>query len=127
MEKVSKQVRKDVATLKDLDQRQFQALTRNFYLMRSALRYFVVKQGLSFTSSKVAGNFPMTVSTAGSCLKALEDLGVVESRTSSRKRFLPQDTDMDRLMEVGEVLRQNFEIDTFTREEANKSGETSNC
>jgi GTP-sensing pleiotropic transcriptional regulator CodY len=82
--------------------------------MRSALRYFSVKQGLSFTSSKVADNFPLTVSTAGSCLKALEDLGVVESRTSSRKRFLPQDTDMERLLEIEQVLKDNFEIDGFT-------------
>lgn len=117
MQEASPQVKEDVARLKDLNQRQFQALTRNFYLMRSALRYFSVKQGLSFTSSKVADNFPLTVSTAGSCLKALEELGVVESRTSSRKRFLPRDTDMERFMEIGEVLRNNFEIEGFTREE----------
>lgn len=121
------EVRKDVSKAKDLYEREFKALTRNFYLMRSALRYFSVKQGLSFTSSKVADNFPLTVSSAGSCLKALEQLGVVESRTSSRKRFMPQNCDLERMEVVGEVLRENYEIGEFRKgKEANKSPETVN-
>ncbi|MFB6174913.1 MAG: hypothetical protein ABEJ87_02965 [Candidatus Nanohalobium sp.] len=107
------ELKEDVVRVKDLHGRQFQALTRNFYVIRAAVRYFAVKQGLSFTSSKVAENFPLTVSSAGSSLNALEHLGVIESRTSSRKRFLPKDTDMERLSRVEDVLRDNFEISEF--------------
>lgn len=112
---------------KDLHEREFKSFTRNFYLMKSALRYFSVKQGLSFTSSKVADNFPVTVSTAGSCLKVMEEIGVVESRNSSRKRFMPQKCDLERMEEVGEILRENYEIRSFRPvEEPNKSGEKVN-
>lgn len=121
------EIRNDVSKAKDLHEREFKALTRNFYLMRSALRYFSVKQGLSFTSSKVADNFPLTVSSAGSCLKALEQLDVVESRNSSRKRFMPQKCNLERMETVGEVLRENYEIGEFREgKEPNKSPETVN-
>jgi hypothetical protein len=116
MQKEHGKLQEEISRVKDLHQREYQALTRNFYLLKSALRYFSVKQGLSFTSSKVADNFPLTVSTAGSALKAFEHLDVVKSRTSSRKRFLPQDTDMKRLSQVEEVLRKNLEIDGFRRQ-----------
>jgi len=109
-------LRNDIVDAKDLHDREFKALTRNFYLMRSALRYFSVKQGLSFTSSKVADNFPVTVSTAGSCLKVMEEIGVVESRNSSRKRFMPQKCDLDKMERAGEILRENYEIREFNPE-----------
>ncbi|MFB6114656.1 MAG: hypothetical protein ABEK04_00040 [Candidatus Nanohalobium sp.] len=113
MEDPEVRVRQDVVDAKDNYGRQFQVFSENFYLMKAALRYFTVNQGLSFTSSKVADNFPLNVSTAGSCLKIMEELGVIESRTSSRKRFLPGSSDLDRMEEVEQVLRNNFEIREF--------------
>jgi len=118
----SKSLRHDIARAKDLYEREFKALTRNSYIMRSALRYFSVKQGLSFTSSKVADNFPVTVSTAGSCLKVMDEIGAVESRNSSRKRFMPQKCDLEKMEEAGEILRANYEIRDF-RPEADKNPE----
>lgn len=108
--------KEDISRIKDFHSREFKIFTRNFYLMRSALRYFSVKQGLSFTSSKVAENFPMTVSTAGSCLKVMEKLEIIESRTSSKKRFMPGNCDLERMETVGEILRDNYEIDEFDPE-----------
>lgn len=127
MEEIETRLRNDIVDAKDLYEREFKAFTRNFYLMRSALRYFSVKQGLSFTSSKVADNFPMTVSTAGSCLKVMEEMDIVESRSSSRKRFMPQKCDLERMEDVGEILRENYEIRSFRPvDEANKPGEKMN-
>lgn len=113
MEGTETRLRNQIVDAKDLYEREFKAFTRNFYLMKSALRYFSVKQGLSFTSSKVADNFPVTVSTAGSCLKAMEEMDIVESRNSSRKRFMPQKCNLERMEEVGEILRENYEIKSF--------------
>lgn len=103
----------DVSRVKDLHEREFKVFTRNFYTMRSALRYFSVKQGLSFTSSKVAENFPANISVAGACLKVMEELDVIESRTSSKKRYMPGETDLERMEKIGALLRENYEIRDF--------------
>lgn len=113
MENVNRELKDLVVDAKDNYQRQFQVFTDNFYLMKAALRYFKVNQGLSFTSSKVADNFPLNVSTAGSSLKMMEELDIIKSRTSSRKRFLPEKADLERMEEVEDILRQNFEIREF--------------
>ena len=127
MEENETRLRNQIVDAKDLHEREFKAFTRNFYLMKSALRYFSVKQGLSFTSSKVADNFPVTVSTAGSCLKVMEEIGIIESRNSSRKRFMPQKCDLEKMEEVGEILKENYEIRSFRpTEEPNKTEEKMN-
>lgn len=83
--------------------------------MRSALRYFGVKKGVSFTSSKVSECFPLPVTVAGSCLKVLEDLDVVESRGSSNSpdRYLPESVDLDRMKNVEKVLVESSELSGF--------------
>ena len=108
-------IQKELEDLKDFDGRSFDYFTRNFYLMRSALRYFSEKKSVSFTSSKVAENFPPTVPVAASCLNALEKLGVVEARkkSSSPDIYMPQDVDLDRLEEIRKVLLENHEIREF--------------
>lgn len=103
----------EVSRVKDLHEREFKVFTRNFYTMKSALRYFSVKQGLSFTSSKVAENFPANVSVAGACLKVMEELNVIESRTSSKNRYMPQGSDLERMEKIGDILRENYEIREF--------------
>lgn len=105
----------DVSRLKDLNPRQFQSLTTNFYVMKAAIRYFSVKKGMSFTSNKISENFPLTSPVAGLCLSAMEDLDIVSVRkqSSSPDRYMPQDVDMDRLEEVEKVLVDNFEIEEF--------------
>jgi hypothetical protein len=110
-------IRDELARLKDQHERKFQHLSDNFYIMRSALRYFSVKRGRSFTSSRVAEDFPMPVTVAGSCLSALEMLEVIESRTrsSSPDRYLPGKVDLERMESVREVLLENFEIGEFRR------------
>lgn len=113
MENINQELKNSVVDAKDDYGRQFQVFTDNFYLMKAALRYFKVNQGLSFTSSKVAENFPLNVSTAGSSLKIMEELDIIESRTSSRKRFLPGEADLERMESVEEILRKNFEIREF--------------
>lgn len=108
------EVRQDVVDAKNYFDRKFHHLTENFYILKASLRYFSVKKGMSFTSSKVSDNFPVTVPVAGSCLSVLEELDVVESRNSSKpKRYMPQDVDMDRLTEIEEVLRESKEIQSF--------------
>lgn len=124
MDETETQLRNQIIDAKDLHEREFKAFTRNFYLMRSALRYFSVKQGLSFTSSKIAENFPFTISTAGSCLKVMEEIDIVKSRNSTKKRYMPQKCDLEKMEKVGEVLRENYEIREFgPKDEPNKSEE----
>lgn len=106
-------LRREASKVKDLEMRSFEALTRNFYLMRSALRYFSHKKGLSFTASDVSDEFPLTIPVAGSCLRALEMLDIVEGRGSSRKRYMPEGTDLSRMEDLGEVLRENQELEDF--------------
>lgn len=112
---VEKSLREEVIKAKNHHERKFTLLTENFYLMRSALRYFTQKKGSSFNSSKVAENFPLPVPVAGSCLNILEKLGVVEARTksSSPDLYMPRKVDLDRMCEVGEILRESHEIREF--------------
>lgn len=108
------EVREDVARAKDMNGRSFQVLTKNFYIFRAAIRYFAVRQGLSFTSSKIADRFPIAASSAGSGLNVLDELGVLESRTSSSKnRYMPKNVDIERLREIETVLRSSYEIRDF--------------
>jgi hypothetical protein len=54
----------------------------------------------------------------------MEEMDIVESRSSSRKRFMPQKCDLERMEDVGEILRENYEIRSFRPvDEANKPGE----
>jgi hypothetical protein len=105
----------EVEKVKDFHGRNFSQLTDNFYIMRAVLRYYSVKQGKSITSASISDNFPITAPVAGSCLTALEKLEVVEKRTesSSKSRYLPQDVDMERMMELEEVLKRRLEIEDF--------------
>jgi hypothetical protein len=105
----------EVEKVKDFHERNFTQLTDNFYIMRAVLRYYSVKQGKSITSADVSDNFPLTAPVAGSCLTALEELGVVEKRSesSSKSRYLPQDVDMERMAELEEVLKERLEIEDF--------------
>lgn len=109
------ELRQEIGELKDFDSRQFQIFADNFYLIKAALRYFSVKQGLSFTSVKVSENFPLASTTAGSCLNMLEELDVVSERkkSSSASRYMPQQVDMEKLEQVENILVENFEIKEF--------------
>lgn len=111
-----KEVRRDVIDAKNYYDRQFNHLTDNFYVMRSALRYFAVKKKMSFTSSKISDNFPLSTPVAGSCLKVLKELEVVQARTesSSPDRYMPQNIDMEKLNQVEEILVENREISEFS-------------
>lgn len=108
-------LREEVVKAKDQNDRRFRSFTDNFYIMRAALRYFSVKKGMSFTSSKVADNFPLTVAAAGSSLKVLDHLDVVEhrSKSSSPNRYMPQNVDMERLRRIEEILIESYEIKDF--------------
>jgi hypothetical protein len=108
-------LRNEVAKVKDLHGRKFSYLKDNFYVMRSALRYFAVRQGLSFDASKVSDNFPVVVSVAGSCLSVLTELGVLEPRTDSTSPdlYLPRSVDMARLEEIRRILVEEHEIEEF--------------
>lgn len=108
-------LREQIVRAKDHDDRRFQMFTNNFYIMKAALRYFSVKQGMSFTSSKIADKFPLTVPVAGSGLKVLEDLDVVEKRnnSSSPDRYMPQKVDLEKLQKIEDVLVESYEINDF--------------
>lgn len=104
-----------IAELKDFDSRQFKMFVDNFYLIKAAVRYFGIKQGLSFTSVKVSDNFPLASTTAGSCLNMLEELDVVSVRkeSTSASRYMPQEVDMEKMNKVEDILKENFEIKEF--------------
>jgi len=70
---------------------------------------------MSFTSSKVADNFPISTPIAGSSLRILNDLDVVDARTqsSSPDRFMPETVDLERMEEIEGILIENFEIKEF--------------
>ncbi|MBC5793270.1 MAG: hypothetical protein H8Z69_04530 [Nanohaloarchaea archaeon] len=108
-------VRKAVVKAKDTHSRSFNHLTDNFHVIMSALRYYSVKKGKTFTSNEMAEDFPVSIPVAGSCLSLLEELDVVKPRTrsSSPDRYMPRDTDMERMMEVKEILEKNYEIENF--------------
>ena len=104
-----------IAELKDFESRQFKIFVDNFYLIKAAVRYFGVKQGLSFTSVKVSDNFPLASTTAGSCLNMLQELDVVSVRkeSTSASRYMPQEVDMEKMSKVEDILKENFEIEDF--------------
>jgi hypothetical protein len=107
---------RDIAVeLKDFEQRKFNYLVDNFYVLRSALRYYSVKKGTSFTSSKLSEDFPIAVTVAGSSLNILTELGIVEPRrrSSSPDRYLPEEVDLQRMIKLGDVLAENHEIKKF--------------
>ena len=108
-------VRQDVVDAKNFFDRPFLYLTQNFYVMKAALRYYSVKKGMSFTSSKLADSFPISTPVAGSCLKILNELEVVEARSesSSPDRYMPEDVDIGRLQEIEKVLVESKEIQKF--------------
>jgi hypothetical protein len=108
------ELREKVVDAKNHGERKFQHLTNNFYLMKSALRYYTVKKKMSFTSSKISDDFPIAVSVAGSGLSVLEELEVIQPRTeSSSKRYMPEEVSIQRLEEVEEILRENYEIEEY--------------
>lgn len=108
------ELKHEIVKAKDMNERSFQTLTKNFYIFRAAIRYFSVRQGLSFTSSKLSDRFPIAAASAGSGLTVLEQLDVLNSRTdSSKSRYMPRDVDIERLQAVEEILRESYEIDGF--------------
>lgn len=109
-------IRNEVVKAKDLNGRQFKNFTSNFYVIKSALRYYSVNQGLSFTASKIGDEFPVSVPAAGSSLKILSDLGVVESRSdsSSANRYMPDNVDLEKLLQVEDVLIEQLELEEFS-------------
>lgn len=107
---------RDIAVeLKDFEQRKFNYLVDNFYVLRSALRYYSVKKGVSFTSSKLSEDFPIAVTVAGSSLNILTELDIVEPRrrSSSPDRYLPEEVDLQRMIKLEHVLIENHEIEKF--------------
>lgn len=114
-----KTVRNEVVRAKDTHSRSFNHLTENFHVVMSALRYYSVKKGKTFTSTKMAEDFPLSIPVAGSCLSLLEELEVVEPRTrsSSPDRYMPRDTDLKKMVQIRKVLEENYEIDSFMPED----------
>ena len=110
---MSEALRQEIVDTKNYYEREFNYLTSNFYVMKACIRYFGVKKGMSFTSSKVSDNFPLTVPVAGSCLKVLDHLDVVESRGSTPERYMPQNVDLGKMIEIEEILRESKEIRNF--------------
>jgi len=119
MDEVSKDVFEEVKQAKNFEERKFNYFTDNFYVMKSALRYYSIKKGISFTSSKLSEDFPVAVTVAGSCLNILGELGIVEPRTdsSSPNRYTPEKIKVKKMEEIGKVLRQNHEIKPFYGEQ----------
>lgn len=108
-------VREQVVRAKDHYGRQFKVFSNNFHVIKAGVRYFAVDLGMSFTSTKIAKEFPITASVAGSCLSMLEELEVIEQRTesSSQSRYMPGQVDMNRLMEIERILVESREITPF--------------
>ena len=100
---------------KDFHARKFSDLTSNFYLMKSALRYYSVKKGMSITSTRVSEDFPVAVTVAGSCLSLLDELDVIETRneSSSADRYPPGDVNLERLQKLEDILVESLEIEGF--------------
>lgn len=111
----SEDLMRQVVDTKDGSERKFKTFTGSFYILKSALRYFTVKKGMSFTSSKISNNFPVSAPVAGSSLKILSKLDVVEARTSSSSpnRYMPENVDLERMEEIEEILIENYEIEEF--------------
>lgn len=112
---MSEELKKNIEDVKDFQKRKYNSLTDNFYLVKAAIRYFAVKNGLSFTTQKISESFPLSIPAAGASLTVLEELEVIESRTDSGSpnRYMPQKVDMERLEEVEKILLENYEIEEF--------------
>jgi uncharacterized membrane protein YgaE (UPF0421/DUF939 family) len=110
-----KQLFQEVVDAKNHNSRNFKQLANNFHLVKSALRYYKVKKEMSFTSGKVADDFPLPLNTVGSSLKVLEELDVIQSRTesSSQNRYMPQQVDLEKLERIEEILVENREVESF--------------
>ncbi|MFO7794323.1 MAG: hypothetical protein R6V35_05115 [Candidatus Nanohaloarchaea archaeon] len=110
---MSEGLREEVVDAKNHFEREFNYLTSNFYIMKACLRYFTVKKGMSFTSSKVSDNFPISIPVAGSSLKVLDELDVIESRGSKPERYMPQKVDLEKMLEIEKILLESKEIREF--------------
>ncbi len=112
---MDEKLKQDTVKLKDVYPRKFKVFTNNFYLVKSAVRYYTVKKNMSFTANKISENFPLSIPAAGSSLSILNELDIVKVRTesSSPNRYLPKEVDMNRLEKVEKLLRENYEIDDF--------------
>jgi len=108
-------VRRDLVDAKNHFGRQFDQFTQNFYIMKASLRYFAVKKKMSFKSSDISESFPVNTPVAGSCLKVLNELDVVNARTesSSPNRYMPRNVDLKKMMKIEEILVENREIPEF--------------
>ncbi|MFB6180481.1 MAG: hypothetical protein ABEJ93_01260 [Candidatus Nanohalobium sp.] len=102
-----------VSKVKDLHPREFRSVTQNFYVLKAALRYYSENQGLSITSSRIKEDFPLNAAAAGSCLKVMDFLEVVETRNNGKRRVMPDKVDLNRLEKIGDLLRENQEIRSF--------------
>lgn len=111
-----KELRREVIRAKDFHEHKFSDLTSNFYLVKSAIRYYSVKKGMSITSTRISEDFPLAVTIAGSCLSLLEELEVVEKRSesSSADRYPPASVDLERLEVIEEILVESNEIGSFS-------------
>lgn len=114
-ETVNQNLVEEIARVKDLDGKQFTVFSNNFYLIKTALRYYTKDVGMSFTATKISDNFPLNVFSAGSCLSMLDKLDVIEPRTDSKSasRYMPSSVNLERLSKVEEVLVANHEIEAF--------------
>jgi predicted transcriptional regulator len=115
MPQQTQQLFQDVVDAKNHNSRNFTQLTNNFYLVKSALRYYTVEKEMSFTSGKISDSFPIPLNAVGSSLKVLEELDVIESRTESshQNRYMPQQVNLDKIEDIEEILRENKEIEDF--------------
>ena len=112
-------LKQQLVDAKNFDERKFNLLAENFYVIRAAVRYFKVKKGKSFTSSMIADNFPVSTPVAGACMNILTELGVVEPRTKSKSpdRYLPKNIDMDKMKDFQGILLKSYEIRDFWKPE----------
>ena len=115
MPQQTQEVFREVVDAKNHNSRNFTQLANNFYLVKTALRYYTVKKDMSFTSGKISDNFPIPLNAVGSSLKVLEQLDVIKSRTESKhqNRYMPQQVDLEKLQEIEEILKENREIEDF--------------
>jgi len=114
-EQVYDNLKQDIVKVKDMNERKFGYFTDNFYLLKTALRYFTVRQSRPINSTKLSENFPMTTPVAGSCLDIMHQLEVIEKRTKSNSPdlYMPEKADMNRMQDIEKVLLENYEIEEF--------------
>ncbi len=114
-EQIQQDLKQDLVRVKDLNERKYGYFTDNFYILKTALRYFTVRQSRPITSSKLSDNFPMTAPIAGSCLDIMDKLDILEKRSKSNSPdlYMPEKADLERMTEIEKVLKQNYEIEEF--------------